>query len=104
MIDGIYGYLMKESKKQFDIGMSGYLRKEHMVKANKEEIKRREMAGLIAHNLVMTVDWPWNDRQQWLWYVGVLADTNRFMMDYLESLSIDQLQTEYRKTFKKDDN
>jgi hypothetical protein len=64
-----------------------------------DENLRRELAGKIAHNLVMTVDWPWNDRQKWLWYVGVLADTGWYMMDALERMSLDQLQEEHRKVW-----
>jgi hypothetical protein len=66
---------------------------------NAIEQARREVAGKIAHDLVMEVAWPWTDRQKRLWYIGVLADTGWLLMDYLESATIDQLQADYKSIY-----
>lgn len=63
------------------------------------EKERREAAGQIAHEIVMTVDWPWNERQKRLWYIGVLADTGWLMMNDLEQASMDQLIEWHREIF-----
>lgn len=60
---------------------------------------RRDEAGKIAHDLVMNVKWPWTDRQKRLWYIGVLADTGWLMMDYIEAMTIEQLQDEYKSLY-----
>lgn len=63
------------------------------------EKDRREVAGKAAHEIVMTVSWPWTERQKRAWYIGVLADTGWLMMDYLESATIEQLQDDYKSIY-----
>lgn len=55
---------------------------------NDEEWKKQ--AQDIAHNIVMTVEWPWTEREKRLWFIGVLADF--YTREYLEKATIEQLQ------------
>lgn len=66
---------------------------------NAIEQARREVAGKIAHDLVMEVAWPWTERQKRLWYIGVLADTGQLLMDYLESSTMENLQADYKSIY-----
>lgn len=68
------------------------------------EMMERDMAGHIAHSLVMTVDWPWSDRQKRMWYIGVLADTDQYFMDELKNMTIEELQVQYKVQYVKKTN
>lgn len=54
-----------------------------------------EAAKEESHRLVMTVDWPWTERQKRLWYIGILAD--HFTRAQLEAADIDQLQIWHKR-------
>ena len=53
-----------------------------------------EKAHEIAIEIVMTVNWPWTDRQKRLWYVGILAGI--YNRKALEDATMAELQEWHR--------